>query len=105
MDDKFLQVSLERSRIYWDYYRSMFQIFSHALIAGMLITAMIYQSGKIDLLLTIGIIALLLLFIILLAALMSLTIWRHENKHLDELLIEEEPQSEEPQGPSGMPIV
>lgn len=105
MEDRFLKVAIERSRIYWDYYKSMFQIFSHALIACMIVTAIIYSVNGIDLILAVGIIFLLLLFIILLAALMSLTIWRHENKHLDELLVEYEPQPQEPQPPPGMPLI
>ncbi|MBU0763118.1 MAG: hypothetical protein KKD39_08850 [Candidatus Altiarchaeota archaeon] len=103
--DKLFRVNLERSRIYWQYYKSMFQVFSHAIIACMISTAIIYSAGGIDLLLTAGVIALLFLFIVLLSALMSLTIWRHENKHLDELLVEYEQPPEEPLMPPGTPLV
>jgi archaellum biogenesis protein FlaJ (TadC family) len=105
MEDKVFQVNLERSRIYWDYYKGMFHIFNNTAIACMLITAIIYSAGGLDLLLAAGIIALFFLLIVLLAALMSLTIWRHENKHLDELLEEEIPEPPQTQEPQGMPLV
>ena len=84
--DHIFEVNLERSRVYWDYYRSMFIVFSLCLIGGMICTTLIYSNGGIGLTAAIGIMLLLLLLVILLAALMSLTVWRHENTHLDELI-------------------
>ena len=102
MEDKYFEVDLERSRIYWDYYKSLFLVLSHSLIAGMICAAIIYSAGGLDLTYTAGIIGLMFLCVILLCALMSLTIWRHENKHLDELIrIEEEAIQQRP----GNPIV
>ena len=103
MADKAFKVDIERSRIYWDYYRSMYMVLSLALIAGMICAAIIYTKGEISLTLAGGIIGLMFLLIIFLCALMSITIWRHENKHLDELL-NTEPE-ETPEQPSGMPLV
>jgi len=54
--------------------------------------------------LAVGIILLLFLCVILLAALMSLTIWRHENKHLDELIIVDKEEVEEKTS-TGRPLV
>ena len=102
MVDKAFRISIERSRIYWDYYKSMFLVFSGALMAAMLCSAIIYTRGEISLPLAVGAIALAVLMIILIAALMSLIIWRHENKHFDELL---ETQPEEPQENQGQPLV
>lgn len=103
MVDKAFKVDIERSRIYWDYYRSMFIVLSLALIAGMICAAIIYTKGEISLTLAGGIIGLMFLLIIFLCALMSITIWRHENKHLDELL-NTEPE-DKPEEPPGMPLV
>ena len=107
MDDKIFQVNLERSRVYWDYYKMMFIVFSFTLIAGIVATSIIYSKGEIEIVFAIGVIMLLFLFIILLAALMSISIWRHENRHLDEMIdIEEENmQIEDPQQPPSMPLV
>jgi archaellum biogenesis protein FlaJ (TadC family) len=105
MEDKIFRVDIERSRIYWDYYRSMFIVFSFALMAGMISTAIIYMGDGIELVLAVGIMLLLFLFIILLAALMSLTIWRHENRHLDELIAYEADIPPEDVEPDGMPLV
>jgi len=104
MDDKLFQVDMERSRIYWDYYRSMFVVFSLALIAGMIIVAIIYTKGELSLTFAAGIIVLLFLCIILMAAVMSLLIWRHENRHFDELLRGQE-EEEQDGPPPGMPLV
>ncbi len=99
MEDKIFAVNLERSRVYWDYYKNMFILFGFTLIGGMISTAIIYSAGGIELIFAVGIILLLFLFVILLAALMSLSIWRHENKHLDELInIERENLQMEPPG-------
>ncbi|MFH1054475.1 MAG: hypothetical protein V1744_00105 [Candidatus Altiarchaeota archaeon] len=102
MDDKIFAVSLERSRIYWDYYRSMFVVFSLCFIAGMVSTAIIYTQKEISLVIAAGIIGLMFLMVILLSALMSITIWRHENKHLDELIRAEEQEILE--RPPGIPL-
>jgi len=103
MADKAFKVDIERSRIYWDYYRSMYMVLSLALIAGMICAAIIYTKGEISLTLAGGIIGLMFLLIIFLCALMSITIWRHENKHLDELLNTE--SEDKPEEPTGMPLV
>ena len=95
--DRVFNVNLERSRVYWDYYKSMFIVFSFCLMAGMLCTTAIYVKGDIGLVPAVGVILLLFLCVILLAALMSLSIWRHENKHLDEMIAAE---TEPMQGPS-----
>jgi hypothetical protein len=99
MDDRIFKVELERSRIYWDYYKAMFLVFSTALSAGMVSAAVIYTKGEISLTIAAGIILLLALCVILLSAIMSLTIWRHENRYLDELVrAEEEDRIERPAG-------
>jgi archaellum biogenesis protein FlaJ (TadC family) len=103
MDDKIFKVDLERSRVYWDYYKSMFTVFSSALVAGMICAALIYTKGEINLTMAAAVIVLLFLCIILLAALMSLVIWRHENRHFDELVREEEREAQE--RPPGVPLV
>jgi archaellum biogenesis protein FlaJ (TadC family) len=102
MDDKLFKVDLERSRVYWDYYKSMFVVFSIALIAGMICVAIIYTKGELGLTFAAGLIALLLLCIILLAAMMNLLIWRHENRHFDEMLRQEQDMES---APPGMPLV
>ncbi len=105
MEDKIFAINLERSRVYWDYYKMMFLVFSLCFIAGMICTSLIYANGGVELIFAIGIILLLFLMVILLAALMSLSIWRHENKHLDDLMeiehedmVAEEDMESEPQG-------
>lgn len=103
MDDKIFRVDMERSRIYWDYYKSMFLAFSLAMAAGMVCTAVIYTRGELALSLAFGVIALLFLCIILMAAVMSLLIWRHENRHFDELVRQEEVELHE--RPPGIPLV
>jgi archaellum biogenesis protein FlaJ (TadC family) len=104
MDDKIFRVDIERSRVYWDYYKSMFIAFSMILCAGMVSMAVIYTKGELNLTITAGVIVLLALCVILLSALMTLSIWRHENKYLDELIrAEEQDLMERP--PEGMPIV
>jgi archaellum biogenesis protein FlaJ (TadC family) len=102
--DRIFEVNLERSRVYWDYYRSMFIVFSLCLIGGMVCTALVYSSGGIGLPPAVGIMLLLVLLIILLAAMMSLTIWRHENKHLDELIAMES-EDVGPPSTGGEPLV
>ena len=101
--DKAFRVDIERSRIYWDYYRSMFLVFSAAFSAGMICTALIYTRGEITLPITAGAILLMFLCIILMAAMMSLIIWRHENRHFDELVRED--RSEPDDKPAGHPLV
>jgi hypothetical protein len=103
MDDKIFRVDLERSRIYWDYYKSMFLAFSMAMAAGMICTAVIYTEKEISLSVTVGVIALLFLCVILMAAVMSLLIWRHENRHFDDVIREEERELQE--RPPGIPLV
>jgi hypothetical protein len=103
MVDRSFKVAIERSRIYWDYYRSMYTMFSLAIIAGMICSAIIYTKGEITLTIAVGTIGLLFLVIIFLSALMSLTVWRHENKHLDELVIVDDGGASEP--PLGEPLV
>lgn len=101
--NRIFEINLERSRIYWDYYRSMFIIFSVALIGLMVCTTLIYTKGDISLAPAVGVLVLLFLCVILLAALMSLSIWRHENKHLDELIAIEREEIEP--HPTGAPLV
>jgi|GEM_PF-6216879 len=110
MQDKILEINLERSRVYWDYYKMMFLVFAHCFIAGMISTAIIYSAGGVDIVFALGVIFLLFLLVILLAALMSLSIWRHENKHLDDLMDIEADDvgmegDEPPMEPQGMPII
>lgn len=107
MDDKFFWVSIERSRIYWDYYKSMFFALSMALVASMVSVAIIYTTGAIDLLIAVGLIMLIFLLVLLLIAVMSLFVWRHENKHLDELFDYESQEFDEPVEPAqhGEPLV
>jgi len=95
MVDRAFRIDLERSRIYWSYYKSMFKVFSTALTAGMVCAAIIYTKGEINLTMTAAVIGLLFLCIILLSALMSLIIWRHENRHFDEMTREDEREFEE----------
>jgi len=94
--DRVFRVKLERSRVYWDYYKSMFLVFSGMLLTAALITAVIYHKGGYDFILMFGLIAFFFLCVIMLAALLSLAIWRHENKFLDEMITVEEPTQEEP---------
>jgi hypothetical protein len=103
MNDKIFKVEIERSRVYWDYYKSMFIAFSMALAAGMVCAAVIYTKGEINLMFTGGIILLCLLCFVLLCALMSVLIWRHENRHFDELIGAEEQETAE--RPPGIPLV
>jgi len=100
--DKIFKVNLERSRVYWDYYKHMFIIFSGMLMTGALASAIIYHKGGFDFILTLGLIAFAFLCVIMLAALMSLVIWRHENKFLDELIRQ---TSEEESAPEEKPLV
>lgn len=108
MNERLFAINLERSRVYWDYYKLMFLVFSFAFMSGIIATSMIYNAGGIDILFALGVIFLLFLFIILLSALMSLSIWRHENKHLDELIeieLEDLKNEMEMQPQQGMPLV
>ena len=110
MQDRALEINLERSRVYWDYYKMMFLVFAHCFIAGMISTAIIYSAGGVDIVFALGVIFLLFLLVILLAALMSLSIWRHENRHLDDLLDQDgdmmaEEAEEARMEPQGMPLV
>ena len=103
MDDKIFAVDLERSRIYWDYYKTLFIVLSLAFIALMVCCAIIYPHAGIELVIAVGVLLLMFLFVIFLMALMSLTVWRHENKFLDELILMEQEDIEEK--PTGIPIV
>lgn len=103
VNEHLFAIDLERSRVYWEYYRSMFLVFSMVLAAAMVCVTLIYTKGGLTLVPTVGIILLLFLCVILLSALMSLTIWRHENKHLDELAAVEVGEAEKPV--SGQPLV
>jgi len=101
--DKIFKVDLERSRVYWDYYKAVFSAFSLCLAAGMVSTALIYTKGELSLELTAGVILFLTLCVVFLAALMNLVIWRHENRHFDELIRQEQRDAEE--RPPGIPLV
>lgn len=105
MQDRIFEIDMERSRIYWDYYKMMFLVFSLCFISGILATAMIYAGGGIDLVLAVAIMFLLFLMVILSAALMSLSVWRHENKFLDDLLELEHEEFEAEAEAQGMPLV
>ncbi len=101
--DKVFKVDLERSRVYWDYYKMMFVVFSMILSACVIAVALIYTRGEISLQLTVGVILFLALCVIFLSAMMNLIIWRHENRHFDELIREEKRDIEE--RPPGVPLV
>jgi hypothetical protein len=103
MDDKIFKVEIERSRVYWDYYKSMYIAFSIALAAGMVSAAVVYTKGEINLMFAGGIILLCLLCVVFLTAVMNVLIWRHENKHFDELIGAQEQDISE--RPPGMPLV
>jgi len=99
--DRILRVEIERSRVYWDYYRSMFVVFSLALMAGMISVSIIYTKGEVSLSFAAVSVALAAVCIIFLAAIMSLIIWRHENRHFDEILgdVSQEAAEEPPAHP------
>lgn len=84
--DKIFKVDLERGRIYWDYYRTIFTVMASLLCSGIIATALIYTGKEVSLTVAAGVIVLLALTVVLLAALMSLYVWRHEERHLDELI-------------------
>jgi len=75
--------------VYWDYYRSMFLVFSGMLMVAALSSILIYHKGGLDFLPAAGLSVFFFLCIILLAALMSLVIWRHENKFFEEMVKQE----------------
>jgi len=105
MEDKVFKVDLERSRVYWDYYKSIFFALAFSLMATMICVALIYTKGGLDIIYAAAIIVLLFLCVIFLAALLHLGIWRHENKFLDELIrIEEEDERQTRENP-GIPLV
>ncbi|MCX6695142.1 MAG: hypothetical protein NTU61_02435 [Candidatus Altiarchaeota archaeon] len=87
--DNVFRVNLERSRIYWDYYKSMFVVFSVMLMFAALSTMIAYHKGALDFMPAVGLTVFFFLCVILLSAVMSLVIWRHENKFLDEMVRQE----------------
>jgi hypothetical protein len=103
MDDKIFKVELERSRVYWDYYKCVFSAFSMILAAGMVCAAVIYTKGEINLIFAAGIILLCLLCTVFLVAIMNVLIWRHENRHFDDLIGAQEQEMQE--RPPGIPLV
>jgi len=96
--DRLFKINLERSRIYWDYYKSMFMILSWMLLVAALSSMIVYHKGGLDFWPAIGLSLFFYLCIILLFAVMSMMIWRHENRFFEEMLkeeVEEKPKSEE----------
>jgi uncharacterized protein YacL len=88
--DKLFRVKLERTRAYWDYYKIIFTMLCLAFIGLIVSVAIFHHAGALSLIAAVGLSALFFLCILLLLALMSLLIWNFENKHLHELLAEEE---------------
>ncbi|MFH0861610.1 MAG: hypothetical protein V1875_01135 [Candidatus Altiarchaeota archaeon] len=101
--DKIFKVDLERSRVYWDYYKMVYHALSLCMAAGMISAAVIYTRGEIGLNVAGGIILFLFLCVIFLSAIMNLIIWRHENRHFDEIIRQEEKGIGE--RPPGVPLV
>jgi len=101
--DKLFLVKLERTRAYWDYYKIIFGTICLAFIGLMLSSAVFFHAGAISLVASVGLTALFFLAILLLLAVMSLLIWNFENKHLHELLCEED-YDEAPQPAPRQPV-
>ena len=99
--DRTFRVNLERSRVYWDYYKNMFLVFCGMLMVASLAAVAIYHKGGFDLIIALGLVSFFFLCIILLAALMSLIIWRHENRFFEEMLKQDSEEEQEQQEGKG----
>ncbi|MFC2162585.1 hypothetical protein ACFLRF_02805 [Candidatus Altiarchaeota archaeon] len=96
--DKLFRVRLERTRAYWDYYKMIFNTLCLTFIGLIISAAIVFHSGALSLMASAGLMALFFLCILMLLAVMSLIIWNFENKHLHELLGDEDQVEEVVEG-------
>lgn len=79
------RVDLQRAKVYWSYYTTIFLIAAIALAAGIVVIGLLHVAGSISLLVAVAAIAVLYVSNIGLFLVMAFIVWRHENRHLDEL--------------------
>lgn len=85
-DKKNFKVDLQRARVYWDYYKTLFFMACLAVLTGIISVSLLHLAGSLNLFLTAIMIIVLYLMLLVMFLLMTFIVWRHENRHLDELM-------------------